>query len=90
MAAGRPPRRHPPRTFLKIGINDPEGHWITNLNTESYDLAALGTWQHLQGAGEVPANAGTADLAIERGEPEPEMAVDLRLDDVQIEVLEAP
>lgn len=76
--------------FLKIGINDTEGHWITNLNTESYDLAALGTWQPLHGVGEVPANAGTADLAIERGEPEPEMAVDLRLDDVQIEVLEAP
>jgi len=76
--------------YLKIGVNGTDDHWITNLNTESYDLTALGTWQRLQGVGEVPANAGSADLAIERGEPEPEITVDLSLDDVQVEVIEAP
>jgi hypothetical protein len=80
-------RREP---YLKIGINDANNAWITNLGTSAYDLGALGTWQYLQGAGEIPANAGSVDIAIERGEPDPEITVDLRLDDVQIEVLEAP
>jgi hypothetical protein len=76
--------------YLKIGVNDPEGRWLTNLNTAAYDLAAMGAWQRLQGIGEVPAKAGSADLAIERGEPDAEIHVDLRLDDVQVDVLEAP
>jgi hypothetical protein len=75
---------------LKIGLNNAENAWITNLNTDSYDLAALRTWQHLQGEGEVPAQTGSADLAVERGDLEPEITVDLRLDDLQIEVVEAP
>jgi hypothetical protein len=76
--------------YLKLGLNAADNAWITNLNTDAYDLAALGTWQHLQGTGEIPANAGSADLAIERGDLEPEITVDLRLDDLQIDILEAP
>ena len=76
--------------YLKIGINDTQNVWITNLGTAVYDLTALGTWQHLQGAGEIPAQAGSVDIAVERGDPDAEISVDLRLDDLQIEVLEAP
>ena len=76
--------------YLKLGLNGTDNVWITNLTTESYDLAALGTWQHLQGTGEIPANAGSVDLAVERGDPDPEITADLRLDDLQVEVLEAP
>lgn len=76
--------------FLKLGINGADGRWLTNLNTAAYDLTAPGTWQRLEGTGEVPANAGSADLAIERGDPSPEITVDLRLDDLQVDILEAP
>lgn len=76
--------------YLKIGINGTDDRWLTNLNTDTYDLETPGTWQRLQVLGEVPVNAGSADLAIERGAPEAEITIDLRLDDIQVEVLEAP
>jgi hypothetical protein len=63
---------------------------VSYLNTDAYDLAAMGTWQRLQVVAEVPTNAGSADLAVERGDLEPEITIDLRLDDLQVEVIEAP
>ncbi len=76
--------------YLKIGVYGPDGRWLTNLNTDPYDLDAGATWQRLQLTGDLPADAAGADLAIERGDLEPQVTADLCLDDLRLEVLEAP
>ncbi|MGE5532567.1 MAG: DUF4832 domain-containing protein, partial [Bacteroidota bacterium] len=76
--------------YLKIGVNGTDGKWITNFSTERYDLGKLGAWQLLQGTAELPANAATADLAIEKGDNTTPVTLKLWLDDVKLELLEAP
>lgn len=75
--------------YLKVGVNSPT-KWITNFSTPKYDLAKLGTWQLLEGVADLPANAATADFAIEKGDNSSPVTVKLRLDDVKLEIIEAP
>jgi hypothetical protein len=82
------PGGHPP--YLKIGVNGANGKWITNFNTGPYDVAKPGTWQELTVEAEVPPEAATADLCIEKGAFATPITAKMRLDDVKLELLEAP
>ena len=74
----------------KHQVNDADGKWITNFSIEKYDLTKPGTWQLVQGTADLPANAATADMAIEKGDNSTPVTVKLWLDDVRLELLEAP
>lgn len=76
--------------YLKVGINEAGGKWITNFSTNPYDLKRVGTWQKLEGNADLPANAATADLALEKGDNSTPVTLKLRLDDVKLELIEAP
>jgi len=76
--------------YMKIGINDADDEWITNANTNRYDTTALGTWQKLTALAELPANAALAVVAVETGDMANPVTIDLRLDDIRVEVLEQP
>ena len=82
------PDGHAP--YLKIGVNNAEGKWIENHSSGKYDLEKLGTWQLLQVTAEVPIEAGSADIAIEKGAHSTPITARIRLDDVKLELLEAP
>lgn len=84
---GAPPARAP---YLKIGLTDAQGKWITNISTQEYDLAKVGTWQLLQAFVETTPETAGGHLAVEKGSLEGKFAVSLRLDDVKLELLEAP
>ena len=79
-----------PAPYLKVGVNAADGHWLENYSTGPYDLTKLGTWQYLEDTFEVPAAGATGDICIEKGQMEGEAMVTLRLDDVKLEVVEAP
>lgn len=81
------PRKAP---YLKLGINDAGGKWLANAATEPYDATRLGTWQLLEGTAEMPPDAGSADIAVEKGDSSTPVAVTLRLDGVRLELVEAP
>ena len=53
--------------YLKIGLTDQEGRWLTNFHTQTYDTARLGTWQHLEAVLETPLDTAQGHLALERG-----------------------
>jgi hypothetical protein len=76
--------------YLKIAVNQADGKWIANFNSNHYDTKALGTWQKCTVLAELPANAGQLALAIETGSLELPITIDLRLDDLCLEVLEQP
>ncbi len=76
--------------FLKLATNAADGKWIANFSTNPYDLKQTGTWQRLERTAELPANAATLDIAIEKGDNSTPIALRLRLDDVKLELLEAP
>jgi hypothetical protein len=75
--------------YLKLGINARD-RWITNLNTNAYDLDRLGTWQRLETEGDTAPDAATIDIAVERGVLEPSISIDLQLRDVTVKLLESP
>jgi hypothetical protein len=76
--------------YLKLGVSDAQGKWITNLNTELYDLSRPGTWQRLVAYADTPAEAATGDLAIEKGVLEAAISAAIRIADVKLELLESP
>jgi hypothetical protein len=76
--------------YLKLGVSDAQGKWITNFSTESYDLSRPGTWQRLVGYADTPAEAATGDLAIEKGVLEAAISAAIRIADVKLELLESP
>jgi len=82
------PQSKPP--YLKLATNAADGKWITNFSTNQYDLRQMGTWQRLETTAELPANAATLDLAVEKGDNNTPITLRLRLDDVKLELLEAP
>jgi len=82
------PGGHAP--YLKIGVNNLEDEWIENHGTNRYDLSEPGTWQRLERTAEVPMNAGWAHLAIEKGAHSTPITARIRLDEVKLELLEAP
>jgi len=82
------PGDHAP--YIKIGVNDVEGKWIENYGSDRYDLAKLGTWQRLEVTADLPVSAGSMDIAIEKGAHSIPIAATIRVDDVNVELLEAP
>lgn len=76
--------------YVKLGINNAEGKWVSNAGSEPYDLRRLGEWQRLEGLADMPADAGTVDVAIEKGDNTTPVTIKLRLDDLKVELLEAP
>nr|MDQ2730290.1 DUF4832 domain-containing protein [Armatimonadota bacterium] len=82
------PLNYPP--YLKIGLYDANNHWQANFGTSKYDTAKLGTWQYLSGEIETRPDTAGAQLAIEKGVLESKISLTLHLDDVKLELLEAP
>ncbi len=78
------------RPDLKIGLSDAEGKWLTNRHTNSYDLSKLGTWQHLEIILETTLETAGGQLSVEKRSREAKIAVTMRIDDVQLELLESP
>jgi len=76
--------------YLKIGLTDSEGKWLTNCATNSYDMSNLGQWQYLEATIETSLETAGGHLALERGSNDTATRIDLWLDDVQLELLEAP
>jgi hypothetical protein len=56
--------------YLKIGLTGADGRWLTNFQTNLYDMAATGTWQRLEGIVETPLETAGGHLALERGSKE--------------------
>lgn len=82
------PDRLPP--YLKIGLTDGEGKWLTNCPTNSYDMGTAGTWQYLEATFETSLETGGGHLALERGSDDITTQIDLWLDSVELELHEAP
>lgn len=82
------PTRLPP--YLKIGLADAEGKWLTNCPTNSYNMSKPGTWQRLEATFETSLETAGGHLALERGSNDVATRIDLWLDNVQLELLEAP
>jgi hypothetical protein len=76
--------------YVKLGVNAGDGAWLTNINSNPYDLRQLGRWQLLVADGETPPTAATADIAIERGVLETPISAAIRIRDIKLEVLETP
>jgi len=76
--------------YLKIGLTDSEDKWLMNCATNSYDMSNSGEWQHLEAAVETSLETAGGHLALERGSNDTATRVDLWLDNVQLELLEAP
>ena len=74
--------------FLKLGVNAADGKWITNLTSNHYDTTKPGTWQKLEAVGEMPANSASVDIAIEKGDNSTPVTVNLRVDDLKLELVE--
>ena len=79
-----------PAPYLKIGLSDAKGKWLTNIQTNSYDVARPGTWQRLVALVETTRNTAGGHLAIEKGNLEGRIAATIRLDDARLELLESP
>jgi hypothetical protein len=82
------PAKKPP--YLKIGLADADGKWLTNISTNTYDLGKLGAWQLLEGYAETTPETAGGHLAIEKGALEANIAATIRIDDVKVELLESP
>ena len=76
--------------YLKIGLTDGAGRWLENSPTNRYDMADVGTWQRLEATLETPLETAAGHLALERGEKETETQLEAWIDDVRLELLEAP
>ena len=79
-----------PAPYLKVALNDAQGKWLTNCQTNHYDLTKLGTWQLLTGYAETTPETALGQLAIEKGNLEGKVTLSLHLDDVKLELLESP
>jgi hypothetical protein len=76
--------------YLKIGVTDGEGYWIRNFNTNRYDLSRPGNWQQLVVYAETGADVAGGHLAIEKGWREKRICATIRIDDVELTLLESP
>ena len=76
--------------YVKIGVSDGTGKWLENYSSAKYDTARLGTWQKLTAIAEVPINAATAHLAVEKGAYSTPIEATIWIDDVKLELIAAP
>jgi len=84
----REPKRRP-ALFLKAGLLNEHRKAIGNRFTGRYNTGALDTWQELSTEFETTGNTRHAILAIEKGRLD-KLSVLLWLDNVKLELLEAP
>ncbi len=56
----------------------------------AYDMSRSGTWQRLEGTFETSLETAGGHLAVERGTNATPTEIDLWLDRVELELLEAP
>lgn len=78
------------RPYLKVGLTNVRNEWLTNCVTSRYDTGHMGRWQHLQGTLETTTDTAGGHLALEKGTKETAVTLDAWLDDVELELLEAP
>lgn len=76
--------------YVKLGLNDAKGTWITNVVSGAYDLKRQGQWQQLVIDCEMPPSAEQSVFAIERGEFDPAISGTIWVDDLAVELIEAP
>ncbi|MFQ6098495.1 MAG: carbohydrate binding domain-containing protein [Armatimonadota bacterium] len=76
--------------YLKCGLTDAKGNWITNHNTGRYDTKQMGTWQRLEVTFETTGQTAGGHLAVEKGLRSASIAATIYLDDVMLRLLEAP
>ncbi len=76
--------------YLKIGLTDGEGKWLTNCPTGAYDMSKAGTWQQIEATFETSLETAGGHLALERGSNDVSTRIDLWLDGVEVQLLEAP
>jgi len=76
--------------YFKIGLTDGDGGWLENCHTGRYDMSAAGTWQRLEGTFETPLETAGGHLALERGGKDVQTRIQAWIDDIQLELLEAP
>jgi len=75
---------------VKIGLEDAEGKWINNKHTNPYDLSKPGTWQHLEVNFETTLETASGHLSVEKKRREAKITATIYIDDVKLELLEAP
>lgn len=76
--------------YLKIGLTDGDGGLLENCHTSRYDVSRLGEWQRLEGTFETPLETTGGHLALERGGKDVQTQITAWIDDVELELLEAP
>ena len=76
--------------YLKLGVTDGDGKWLENFHTSRYDMNEAGTWQRLEATFDTPLETAGGHLALERGGKDVESRIEAWIDDVQLELLEAP
>ena len=76
--------------YLKIGLSGADGGWLANRHTSRYDTGKMGEWQRLTCTLETTLDTAGGHLALEKGGKEAAVEIDAWLDDVQLELLEAP
>jgi hypothetical protein len=76
--------------YLKIGLTDGQRELLENCHTNRYNMSAVGTWQRLEGTFETPLETAGGHLALERGGREVQTQIRAWIDEIQLELLEAP
>lgn len=79
-----------PAPYLKLASSTAGGAWLTNANTAAYDVRRAGEWQRLSIETDIPAEAGSLSVAIEKGSYEGAAEVRMRVDDLAVELTEGP
>jgi hypothetical protein len=82
------PQDHPP--YLKVAVNRADGTWIENYNTNGYDMSKPGTWEKLEVAPDLAADAASADIAVEKGAEGLSVTGRILIDDVRLVMTERP
>ena len=82
------PDAHAP--YIKLAANDAEDEWIANFTSQHYDMSRVGEWQLMDVYADVPRRSAIGYIAIEKGAHSVPITARMRLDDITLELLEAP
>ena len=75
---------------VKLGVADRQGKHLANHVTIPYDLGKKGTWQPLSAVFDVSPDAARGDISLEKSGRHAVNQARVFLDDVKLELLEAP
>ncbi len=75
---------------MKVGINGPDGAWVTNATTGAYRMDQPDTWQRLSVEFDTPAQGVTGDVCVERGSFSGVADAEIYLDDLELRTTAAP